>query len=468
VKYRWKPKLGLQSVIWNEAQKINGADPDFHRRDLQEAIATGAYPEWELQMQIFDDEFAAKLPFDHLDSTKMIPEEDLPFRTVGRLVLNRWVENNFAETEQVAFCTQNIVPGMDFTDDPLLQGRNFSYLDTQLIRLGGPNFPEIDINRPRGCPMFTLEQDGYHRNKNPKGRANYEPNSWTQSEGPREVEAPRESPDTGFRSYPVNLGGTKIRARSETFSDHYSQARQFYISQTRVEKQQIIEAFTFELTKARFTKIRERMVAHLRNVDHGLAVAISRNLGLKELPPAITPARPVRTDLKPCPSLSIVLNAPGFLTGRKIGVFCSEGADSTVLDAINTLAAPEGLLVEYICLAAEGFTDSKGGFRKGNEIWASGLSVLYDTVAVVVSEAEARNVSVNPYARDFVNDAFMHFKFIAYTEPALILLKSSGIDPTNDGGMMKISGVKDCTEFMAVGRKFLRFWERGQFAPETA
>ena len=230
VKFHWKPKLGLQSVVWNEALKINGADPDFHRRDLWDAIQNGDYPEWELGLQLFDEDFANRFDFDVLDATKIIPEELIPLRPVGRLVLDRMVDNFFAETEQVAFCTQNIVPGIDFTNDPLLQGRNFSYLDTQLKRLGGPNFTHLPINAPK-CPFHHFQQDGHMAFHNPKGRVNYEPNSWGSG--------PRESPTIGFRSAAENVSGPKLRVRAELFADHYSQARQFYVSQTEIEQTHI-------------------------------------------------------------------------------------------------------------------------------------------------------------------------------------------------------------------------------------
>src|SRR5271156_2862429 len=226
VKFHWKPKLGMQSVVWNEAVKINGADPDFHRRDLWQAIRAGQFPEWELGLQLFDDKFADQFAFDVLDATKIIPEELVPIRKVGRLVLDRCVDNFFAETEQVAFCTNNIVPGVDFSNDPLLQGRNFSYLDTQLTRLGGPNFTHIPINAPK-CPFATLQQDGHMAMMNPKTRVNYEPNSRAGEEA-----GPREDPDGGFHSYSAEEEGSKLRVRADSFADHYSQARQFYISQT--------------------------------------------------------------------------------------------------------------------------------------------------------------------------------------------------------------------------------------------
>jgi len=206
----------MQSVVWNEAVKINGADPDFHRRDMWQAIHSGQFPEWELGLQLFDEKFADEFPFDVLDATKLIPEELIPIRKVGRLVLDRCVDNFFAETEQVAFCTNNIVPGVDFSNDPLLQGRNFSYLDTQLSRLGGPNFTNIPINAPK-CPFATLQQDGHMALVNPKSRANYEPNSWPGAEA-----GPRETPDMGFHSYPAEDQGPKVRVRSDTFADHHA------------------------------------------------------------------------------------------------------------------------------------------------------------------------------------------------------------------------------------------------------
>ena len=269
VKFHWKPKLGMQSVVWDEAVRINGADPDFHRRDLWDAIQSGAFPEWELGLQLFDDEFANRFAFDVLDATKIIPEEELPIRVVGRLVLDRVVDNFFAETEQVAFCTQNIVDGIDFTNDPLLQGRNFSYLDTQLKRLGSPNFTDLPINAPK-CPFAFFQQDGHMAVNNPVGRANYEPNSWS-----GELAGPREDPEHGFRTFPAREAGEKRRLRPESFADHYSQARQFYVSQTDDEQEHIREAFVFELSKVERVEIRRRMVANLRNVDEDLARGVA-------------------------------------------------------------------------------------------------------------------------------------------------------------------------------------------------
>lgn len=276
VKFHRKPKQGMQSVVWNEAVKIDGVDPDFHRRDLWNAVQAGDYPEWELRLQVFDDAFADSFEFDILDATKIILEEQMPIRKVGRLALDRVIGNFFAETEQVAFGTQNIVPGIDFTNDPLLRGRNFSYLDTQLKRLGSPNFNPIPVNAPK-CPFHLFQQDGHMAMHNPKGRANYEPNSWGGEEG-----GLRGDPDAGFASLPVEEAGEKRRMRSETFADHYSQARQFFMSQTAVEQKHMADALVFELSKVEKAAIRSRLVSHLLNIDKGLAKQVADGLGLED------------------------------------------------------------------------------------------------------------------------------------------------------------------------------------------
>src|ERR1700722_3209932 len=336
VKFHWKPKLGMQSVVWNEALKINGADPDFHRRDLWNAIQSGNYPEWELGLQLFDDKFADAFEFDVLDATKLIPEEQVPIRRVGRLVLDRCVDNFFAETEQVAFCTNNIVPGVDFTNDPLLQGRNFSYLDTQVKRLGGPNFTHIPINAPK-CPFHNFQQDGHMAMVNPKGRVNYEPNSWGGAEG-----GPRECPEIGFRSFPAEENGRKVRERSVSFADHYTQARQFYISQTKVEQGHIAEALIFELSKVEKPSIRLRLVSHLPHIDPKLADRVAKGLGLRDKLDPPPPAKQPLADLKPSKALSIALNGPISFAGRKIGVLVTDGADRPLFDSLKSAIEAEG------------------------------------------------------------------------------------------------------------------------------
>jgi catalase len=448
VKFHWKPKLGLQSVVWNEAVKINGADPDFHRRDLWNAIQSGDFPEWELGLQLFDDDFADKFQFDILDATKIIPEEQVPVRRVGRLVLDRCVDNFFAETEQVAFHTGNIVPGIDFTNDPLLQGRNFSYLDTQLKRLGSPNFTHLPVNAPK-CPFHTLQQDGHMAMINPKGRVNYEPNSWG--------EGPRERPGRGITSFPEEAVGPKQRVRGEKFADHYSQARQFYISQTEPEQTHIKDAFVFELSKCENPAIRARMVSHLLNVDDALAKRVADGLGLQDMPKPAEPARPVIKDLQASPALSIVKNGPENFKGRKIGVLAADGTDAKLLAALKKAAADEGTLVECVAPRIGGFTDSGGSLHPAQQKVNGGPSVLYDAVAILLPADGAKLLAEEAAVKDFVSDAFAHAKFIAYTEAAMPLLTKAGIKP--DGGVIPLKTAGDAAAFIAQCRE-LRLWKR--------
>src|SRR6266566_1366340 len=453
VKFHWKPKLGLQSVVWNEALKINGADPDFHRRDLWDAIEQGDYPEWELGLQLFDDEFADQFGFDVLDPTKIIPEELVPVRRVGRLVLDRLVDNFFAETEQVAFCTQNIVPGIDFTNDPLLQGRNFSYLDTQLKRLGSPNFTQLPVNAPK-CPFATFQQDGHMATVNPVSRANYEPNSWSVEEG-----GPREDPASGFRTYPAAEAGPKRRLRPESFADHYSQARQFYISQTETERQHIGDAFVFELSKCGRPAIRARMVAGLRNVHDDLARYVADGLGLSDLPDRAEPAREPVTDLPPSPALSILANGPESFGGRKIGVLVTDGADAALIAALQAAAEQEGALVEFVAPAIGGVETSDGKRIEADQQIDGGPSVLYDAVVLLASAAGASKLAREPAARDFVTDAYAHYKFIGYTSDAAPLLDATGVSELRDGGFIELGGNGSAEGFLTACRQ-LRFWER--------
>jgi len=454
VKFHWKPRLGLQSVVWNEAVKINGADPDYHRRDLWEAITRGDFPEWELGLQLFDEEFADRFDFDILDPTKIIPEEQVPVRRVGRLVLDRVVDNFFAETEQVAFCTQNIVPGIDFTNDPLLQGRNFSYLDTQLKRLGSPNFSHLPVNAPK-CPVAHFQQDGHMAVRNPVTRANYEPNSWSAEQG-----GPREDPARGFRSYPAAEGGEKRRLRPESFADHYSQARQFYRSQTETERRHISAAFTFELSKCEQAGIRTRMVAGLRNVDEELARSVADGLGLPGLPGPMPAARPTREDLAESPALSILRNGPESFTGRKIGVLAANGADAGLIASLREAAQQEGATVEFVAPTISGIEASDGTTIEAGQKLDGGPSVLYDAVALLLPAGGAAELAHSPAARDFVTDAYAHCKFIGYTPDAAGLLRAAGVAELMDGGFIELTGNgKDATGFVHRCRQ-LRFWDR--------
>lgn len=453
VKFHWKPKLGLQSVLWNEAVKINGADPDYHRRDLWDAIHMGDYPEWELGLQLFDEEFTKHFAFDVLDATKIIPEEEVPIRKVGRLVLDRCVDNFFAETEQVAFCTQNIVPGIDFSNDPLLQGRNFSYLDTQLKRLGSPNFTHLPINAPK-CPFAHFQQDGHMAMINPRGRVNYEPNSWN-----GKASGPRESPEYGFHSYPAEETGAKQRVRSETFADHYSQARQFYRSQTETEQTHIANALIFELSKVETLPIRSRIVSHLLNIDTDLAQKVGTGLRLKEMPAPAEAARPTRQDLPPSPALSILLNGPQRFMGRKVGVIVTDGVDMEILHALATAAKAEGALLEIIAPHVGGVEANDGTWIEAKQMIGGAPSVLYDAVALLPSQAEATRISQEPTVRDFVADAFAHCKFIGYVESAMSFFAKAGIPTSLDEGCMALDNLESCTNFIARCSA-LRFWTR--------
>jgi catalase len=452
VKFHWKPKLGLQSVVWNEAVKINGADPDFHRRDLWNAIQSGNYPEWELGLQLFDDAFAGKFAFDVLDATKIIPEEDAPIRRVGRLVLDRCVDNFFAETEQVAFCTNNIVPGIDFSNDPLLQGRNFSYLDTQLKRLGGPNFTHIPINAPK-CPFQHFQQDGHMAMNNPKGRVNYEPNSRGSAGGPRE------DPENGFRSFPSEEGGTKLRQRSESFADHYSQARQFYISQTKVEQNHIASALVFELSKVEEPAIRERMVSHLPNIDKSLAEKVMAGLGLKGKIKPATPAVEVRAGLEKSKALSIVLNGPKSFAGRKVGVLVTDGVDAALIAGLRTALEAEGAMLEIVAPTVGGVQMNDGKSLKADHQFAGGPSVLFDAVAILTAPGATEELLQNAAVGDFIRDAFAHLKFIGYAEAAMPLFEKAGIAGSLDDACVQFDGPKSIGNFISACRQ-LRFWKR--------
>ncbi len=459
VKFHWKPKQGLQSVTWDEAVKINGADPDFHRRDLWTAIESGDHPEWELGVQVFDDEFADSFPFDILDATKLIPEEDVPIRIVGRLVLDTNVDNFFAETEQVAFCTSNVVPGIDFTNDPLLQGRNFSYLDTQLKRLGSPNFTHIPVNAPR-CPVAHFQQDGHMAMSNPTGRANYEPNSWGADGGPRE------DPSTGYSTRPdTEVGGDtgpKRRARAELFADHFSQARQFYRSQTPVEQSHIAAAFAFELSKVDHRHIVERIVGALRHVDDELAATVADELGLAELPAAIEAARQPIDDLAPSPALSILEKGPSSFAGRKLGVLVSDGADAKTIRSLQSAAKKAGVTVEFVASTRHGgIDDSDGSALSIDEKIAGGPSVLFDAVAIVVTPDGATELAAMPAVQQFVSDAHHHAKFIAHTDAATALFEAAGLgEEQRQAGYHRLDGTgKAATAFVEDCAR-LRCWDR--------
>jgi catalase len=418
VKFHWRPKLGMQSVIWDEALKISGADPDFHRRDLWNAIDQGNFPEWELGLQLFDQAFADKFDFDVLDATKLIPEEILPLKVVGRLVLDRLVTNFFAETEQVAFCVRNVVPGIDFTNDPLLQGRILSYQDTQVIRLGSPNFQQIPINAPK-CPVMHNQRDGFMQMSTPKGRVHYSPSSL-------EHDSPRQDPHRGFSSFAEPVTGEKLRIRSESFADHFSQARQFFYSQTEPEQNHIIAAFIFELSKVETKAIRERMVGQLANVDAKIAARVANGLGLASISPVHTTV-PARENLAPSPALSILAKAKPTLEGRMIGCLIDDGTDTATVLALESAVLKQKADFKIVAPKVGGSTGADGKLIEADFQLAGGASVLFDHVFLALSEKGATSLAAEAAAVAWVHDAFQHLKVIGATPASRPLLEKAGV-----------------------------------------
>ena len=448
VKFHWKPRLGLQSTLWDETVKISGADTDYHRRDLYEAIENGDYPEWDFGVQLVSEADAEKLPFDILDPTKLIPEEMAPIEIVGKLVMNRNVDNFFAETEQVAFLPTNMPPGVDFSEDPLLQGRTFSYLDTQLSRLGTPNWHQIPINQPRGCPFHNFLRDGQMQMMQPKGRANYEPNSLDLA---GEDPGPRASLATGFRSYEAPVSGKKVRLRAASFADHFSQPRMFYRSQSAVEQGHLISAIVFELSKVTLPHVRERVLSNMRNVDEDLAARIARGLGAPL--PAAAPLNGPVVEMAPSPALRLIDKYPPTLQGRCVAVLVTDGADGHVVAALRSGIEKAGASVKIVAPHVEGVT-LKGGDHLAADGEISGMpSCLFDAVALVVSKDGCAALLRTKAAVDFASDAFGHLKAIAYTPEAKPLLDKANVEA--DAGVMEANHVAVFLKAAAV-----RQWSR--------
>ncbi|WP_137921501.1 catalase [Hydrogenophaga sp. 2FB] len=431
VKFHWRPRLGMQSTVWDEAVKLAGADPDFHRRDLFDTLDAGGVAEWDFAVQLFTQEEADGFPFDHLDPTKLIPEELVPLRVIGRMVLDRWPDNFFAETEQVAFCPANLVPGIDFSNDPLLQGRLFSYLDTQLSRLGSPNFTQIPVNAPK-CPFAHHQRDGHMQTEQPKGRVNYEPSSLA-------PDSPRADPNAGFKSAAVDEGGVRGRVRAESFADHYSQARQFFISQTEIEQSHIASALVFELSKVEHVHVQQTIVGHLRVIDERLGQRVADGLGMDKLPPAAHPAKPVQK-LPPSAALSLIGNAKDTLEGRCIGILMADGSDGAVISALKKAAQAQGARVKLVAPRVGGVTLADGKHQAADGQLAGTPSVVFDAVALVLSEDAGRKLCREAAAVDFVRDAFGHLKAIATDAGAQALLQAAGIEP--DAGVVRADDVK--------------------------
>lgn len=449
VKFHWRPVIGCASVLWDEAVKINGADPDFHRRDLFESIAAGNFPEWELGLQVFDQKMADSLDFDVLDPTKIIPEEVIPIRMIGKMTLNRNVDNFFAETEQVAFCPANIVPGIGFSNDPLLQGRLFSYLDTQMSRLGGPNFHQLPVNAPR-CPFHNNQRDGMHQMQVPKGRANYEPNSI-------EPDGPRENPTIGYRHLAEAMDGEKVQLRPESFADHYSQARQFYNSMTETEQRHMAGALSFELAKVSLVPVRTRMLGHLKIINEELHRTVEAALGMEGKADKIIPAVSPR-DLPISEKLSLINNAKPTLRGRKIGVLITDGHDAETLDSLRASVKAEKAVLFVIAPKIAGAKDSTGKLCAADGALSGSPSAMFDAVAIVCSAKGAAILAEEASAVDFVRDAFGHLKVIGHSAEAQALLEKAGINA--DAGVVKFENAKSVSKFIKQAKTAGRIWER--------
>ena len=439
VKFHWEPLAGTHSLAWDEAVKLSGADSDFHRRDLWEAIEAGAYPEWELAVQVFTEKEADKFSFDVLDATKIIPEEMVPLKPIGRMVLNRNPDNFFAETEQVAFGTQNVVRGVDFSNDPLLAGRIHSYFDTQLSRLGGPNFHEIPINAPV-AQAHNNQRDGIHRQAINRGRVAYEPNSLAGG-------CPFQAGMQGFRSFPEPMEEHKVRGKPEKFAEHYNQATLFFSSQSAVEKQHIINAFRFELTKVQVTAIRERMVAGLRNVDEGLAKAVADGLGM-ELPQALPKAleRAPKAEVQRSPSLSL-LARPGEegIKTRRVAILVADGVDGASALAIHEALAAQGAVPRFVGIKLGRVKSTSGDPLEVEISLETAPSVVWDAMIVPDGEAAVGTLSKSGHAIESLKDQYRHCKPILLLGGAAMLLAKAGIPnalPSGDAdpGLLRFGG----------------------------
>jgi catalase len=405
-KFHWNPLAGTHSLMWDESAKITGADADFHRRDLWEAIEAGAYPEWELGLQIFTEEQAAQFPFDVLDATKIVPEELVPVRAVGKMTLNRNPDNFFAETEQVAFCTAHIVPGIDFSNDPLLQGRIHSYLDTQISRLGGANFHEIPINSPL-APVHNNQRDGMHRQGIARGRVAYEPNSLGGG-------CPFQAGMAGFTtvfSRVQQAPEDKLRGKPELFAEHYAQARLFWISQSPAEQAHIVNAFRFELSRVQTQAVRLRLVSMLANVDPILAEGVADGLGFEVPPPMPLATAEPPPHYEPSPALSLLARpgAKGVET-RKVAILAAHGVDAASLKAVYADLLAAGA-VPRVVAPQLGPLAAADGSRIDVEISIeAGPPVLYDAVIVADGEGSAALLARDPGGRDFIRQQHLHCK----------------------------------------------------------
>jgi catalase len=427
IKFHWKPVLGVHSLVWDEAQKLAGKDPDFHRRDLYEAIEMGNYPEYELGVQILKEEDEFQFDFDILDPTKIWPEEIIPVKRIGKMTLNRNVDNVFAETEQAAFHVGNVVPGIDFSNDPLLQGRLFSYTDTQLIRLGGPNFHEIPINKSV-APVHNNQRDGYHRMTINRGPVNYHKNSLAGNDP-----APASEAEGGYAHYQEKVEGRKVQKRSDSFKDHYSQATMFWNSMSEAEKQHIIDAFRFEVGKVKSKDIQQQVVDMFSNVDAHLAEQIAVGVGVQ--PPTNVPTSRVTLY---SPALSQE-NTTKLAQTRKVAVLADNGFNDTEVKQVIEAMKEAGITAEIISKNLGTIKGANGEKLEVDHTFLTSDSVIFDAVYVAGGKANAVNLSMEKQAVQFIKEAYEHFKAIGAGSEAADLLVAGGIPSADPGAGVVIN-----------------------------
>ena len=465
VKFHWSPKYGTHSLVWDEAVKISGADPDYHRRDLWERIEGGAYPEYELGVQVFTEEDAAGFSFDILDATKIVPEELVPIRPLGRMVLNRNPDNFFAETEQVAFCTAHVIPGLDFSNDPLLAGRIHSYVDTQITRLGGPNFHEIPINSPI-APVQNNQRDGLHRQAIHRGRVNYEPNSLG---GGCPFQA---GASQGFTSVAARLRAdedeAKVRAKPELFAEHYNQAALFYDSQSPAEQAHIAAAFRFELSKVTVPAVRERVVSMLRNASESLAAEVAEGLNISPLPEPMPRAleRDIEPEVRRSPPLSLMARpGDGSVRGRKVALYVADGCVGESVAAVHGQLLGAGAVPRFIASRIGPVATEDGVELQADASFENEPGFLFDALVLADGAGAVVTLSKDAHALDGIRDQYRHCKTILVLGTAKDLLDIAGLPQTlpdgqADPGLLLADDATDGTAALLQGLARHRHLER--------
>ncbi|KIL76690.1 catalase [Bacillus badius] len=452
VKFHWKPVLGVHSFVWDEAQKLAGRDPDFHRRDLWEAIEMGDYPEFELGVQMIEEEDEHTFDFDILDPTKLWPEEIVPVKMIGKMTLNRNQDNVFAETEQAAFHPGHVVPGIDFSNDPLLQGRLFSYTDTQLIRLGGPNFHQIPINRPV-APVHNNQRDGYHQMAIDKGQVSYHKNSLQQNDPHPAAEA-----EGGYVHYQEKVEGRKVRQRSDSFNDHYSQAQLFWNSMTDVEKQHIIEAFHFEVGKVKSKDVRQQVVDVFANVDEELAAAIAAGVGVKA-PSGVSASKAGLAS----PALSQEQNKKKSAATRKVAILLAEGYDALTVTPMLEALEKAGAHPEIVSSHVGAVKSADGQEAEAVHSFLTSDPVIFDAVYVAGGKESVAQLKAGQKAAEFIKDAFKHFKTIGAATEGAEILTEAGIPAGTEPGVTvarQLEDVQASSESFISALAEHRHWSR--------